>query len=211
MIGFKWAATYCPSSNFYMFVDDDMYVSTKNVLRFIRHPTNYPEYLLEPIYALQRDHRINKRSIESTNSSLSRAKRQVYDFELPSNIRLLAGYVFQSSPHRHLSSKWYITLDEYPYDRWPSYVTAGAYVVSREALLDLYYTSFYTKHFRFDDIYVGLLALKAGIEPFHCDEFYFYKKEYTVHNYRFVIASHGYENTNELLRVWNEQKSAGNA
>ena len=94
---------------------------------------------------------------------------------------------------------------------WPPYVTAGAFILSKEALFDMYFASFYTKHFRFDDVYLGLVAMKADVEPFHCEEFYFYKKQYTVYNYRFVVASHGYEDTNELLRVWNEQKSAGNA
>ncbi|XP_044729452.1 beta-1,3-galactosyltransferase brn [Chrysoperla carnea] len=236
MIGFKWAVNYCPLSKFYMFVDDDMYVSTKNVLRFVRNPTHYPDYLLEPIYVLQRQNRIKRNvNLHLSNDSqhlntkeltdldndnkmnnlsnliISRLKRQVFDFELPSEVRMFAGYVFISSPHRHKSSKWYITLDEYPYNMWPPYVTAGAFILSKEALFDMYYASFYTKHFRFDDIYLGIVAMKADIEPFHCEEFYFYKKQYTVYNYRFVVASHGYEDTNELLRVWNEQKSAGNA
>lgn len=50
-----------------------------------------------------------------------------------------------------------------------------------------------------------------AIEPFHCKEVYFYKKDYSLHNYRYVVASHGYDNTEELLSVWNEQKAAGNA
>ena len=140
-----------------------------------------------------------------------RDKRQIFDFELPENVRLFAGYVFLSSPHRHKSSKWYVSLKEYPYHLWPPYVTAGAYILSKEALLDMYYASMYTKHFKFDDIYLGLIAKKADIEPFHCEEFHFYKKEYTKYNYKYVISSHGYGNPDELLQVWNEQKAMGNA
>lgn len=102
-------------------------------------------------------------------------------------------------------------LEEYPYHLWPPYVTAGAYIVSREALLSLHYGSFYTKYFQFDDIFVGLVALKVNIEPFHCQEFYFWKKSYSKSGYRDVIASHGYGNPDELRRVWHEQKSAGHA
>jgi hypothetical protein len=54
MMGIKWARTYCPSSKFYFFSDDDMYISTKNVLRFIRNPTRYPEYLEDPVVSLTR-------------------------------------------------------------------------------------------------------------------------------------------------------------
>lgn len=47
MIGFQWAIKYCARSRYFMFVDDDFYISAKNVLRFIRNPTKYPEYLEE--------------------------------------------------------------------------------------------------------------------------------------------------------------------
>lgn len=292
MMSFKWLVKHCLNSKFYMFVDDDMYVSVKNVLRFIRNPANYPDYLKEPKkfagahkrevkdsdiqiesdiedvttkkninimserdlciheslkktvvtdkvhHALKQDvynekvpatvsvpitasrqgnntdNRILKptqRGIVNTKLTPNRRKRQIFDFELPEDVRLYAGFVFVSSPHRHKSSKWYVPLSEYPYHLWPPYITAGAYILSREALLDMYYTSLYTKHFRFDDIFLGLVAKKADIEPFHCEEFHFYKKEYTKFNYKYVITSHGYGNPTELLNVWNEQKALGNA
>uniref|UniRef100_A0A6V7L7I4 Hexosyltransferase n=1 Tax=Bracon brevicornis TaxID=1563983 RepID=A0A6V7L7I4_9HYME len=142
---------------------------------------------------------------------LTRGRRQVLDLELPDDVRLFAGYVFVSSPHRHKTSKWYVPLSEYPFHLWPPYVTAGAYVLSKVALVDMYLTSLYTKHFRFDDIYLGIVAKKADIEPFHCDEFHFYKKDYTKFNYKYVIASHGYGDPEELTNIWNEQKAMGNA
>lgn len=83
---------------------------------------------------------------------------------------------------------------------WPPYITAGAYILSREALFKMYCVSLYTKHFRFDDIYLGIVALKAQIDPFHCEEFYFHKAIYTgPQSYRYVVASHGYDNPIELL------------
>lgn len=47
MMGIKWAMTQCPRSKFYLFVDDDYYVSVKNLLKFVRNPANYPEYIEE--------------------------------------------------------------------------------------------------------------------------------------------------------------------
>lgn len=269
MMSFKWLVNYCSNSRFYMFVDDDMYVSVKNVATFIRNPANYPFYLMESrkVYSAHKreikqsdlmdynDVNVNNKNTtynlkiksltihESNNNSqtndvyakqggqinesrkvenehllmlnmttLNRVKRQLFDLELPDDIRLFAGFVFmRSAPHRHKFSKWYVTLKEYPYHLWPPYVTAGAYILSKEALLDLYYTSFYTKHFRFDDIFLGLVAKKADIIPFHCEEFHFYKKAYTKYSYKYVITSHGYEDPNELLQIWNEQKALGNA
>ncbi|KYM96223.1 PREDICTED: beta-1,3-galactosyltransferase brn-like [Cyphomyrmex costatus] len=274
MMSFKWLVKYCPNSKFYMFVDDDMYVSVKNVATFIRNPVNYPFYLMESrkMYSAHKreikqsdlmdyndinfnnknktyDLKIkmsfkknltirkftnnnsrknnmhekqeqlnenremeNEHLLKLLNTSMSTRTKQLFDFELPDDIRLFAGFVFtRSTPHRHKFSKWYVTLKEYPYHLWPPYVSAGAYILSKEALLDLYYTSFYTKHFRFDDIFLGLVAKKADIVPFHCEEFHFYKKAYTKHSYTYVITSHGYGDSNELLKIWNEQKTLGNA
>lgn len=94
---------------------------------------------------------------------------------------------------------------------WPPYVTAGAYALSRAALIKFYFGSLYTKIFRFDDIYLGLVAKKLNIEPLHCNYIYFYKKHYSLKDYKYVIASHGYDNSKELFNVWSEQKSNGNA
>lgn len=235
MIGFKWAMEFCRDAKFYMFSDDDMYVSTKNVLRFVRNPTNYPGYLEDPVFSLKEKKRLRRRSLRTSEEIFtqgthkakdendyeaatrlvvkynSRKLNQVMDFELPDDVKLFSGYVFVSSPHRHKLSKWYTPLEEYKFHLWPPYVTAGAYILSKDALVDMYYGSFYTKHFRFDDIFLGLVAKKIGIEPYHCDQFYFYKKDYDVHSYQYVIASHGYDNPRELIEVWNEQRSVGNA
>ena len=42
MSGFKWVVEHCLQAQYILFSDDDMYVSTKNVLRFVRNPANYP-------------------------------------------------------------------------------------------------------------------------------------------------------------------------
>nr|CAD7402755.1 unnamed protein product [Timema cristinae] len=99
LMGFNWAMKYCTNSRFYMFADDDMYISTKNVLRFLRNPTQYPKYLETPVIALP--------------------------------------------VHRSKQLKKFV--------------------------------------------------------------------KYNVYSYRYVIASHGFSDPDELLRIWNEQRSAGNA
>ena len=42
MSGLKWVVDHCPHAQFILFSDDDMYISVKNILRFIRNPTAYP-------------------------------------------------------------------------------------------------------------------------------------------------------------------------
>ena len=77
---------------------------------------------------------------------------------------------------------------------------------------DFYYGSYFVKRFRFDDVYMGILAKKLGIEPFNSEEFYFERKPMVAAvDYRYVVASHGFGNPRELEAVWNNQKMAGNA
>ena len=155
MMGLRWGVEHCPKSRFYMFVDDDYYVSTRNLLRFLRNPTNYPQYLQEDVISFdETENKDNGGGFSAPHLALfdgflSRRLSQLVDFDLPDDVRLYAGYVFDSvRPQRHWSSKWFVDLAEYPYHRWPTYVTAGAYVLSRNALVDMYYTSYFTKLFR---------------------------------------------------------------
>lgn len=147
----RWCKEFCIRSKFYLFVDDDFYVSVKNILSFLRNPVDYPEYLEEYKEQLrklnQRKILGNRTSNESIAASSSRNLLNLH-MELPPDVKLFSGFVFNSSPHRHRSSKWYVSYEEYPYDQWPTYVTAGSFILSREALNEMYCASLYTKHFR---------------------------------------------------------------
>lgn len=171
MLGMRWASEHFNRSDFYLFVDDDYYVSMKNVLRFLGRG------------------------------------RQTHQPDL-----LFAGYVFQTSPLRHKFSKWYVSLEEYPFDRWPPYVTAGSFVLSRQAMLRMYATSKRIPLFRFDDVHLGIVALKARIPLQHCDDFHFHRPTYKgPDSYSSVIASHEFGDPEEMIRVWNECRSANYA
>ncbi|KAL1124079.1 hypothetical protein AAG570_001849 [Ranatra chinensis] len=170
VVGLKWAFEFCPNARFYFFSDDDMYVSTKNLLR------------------------------------------PALDFDSDSNFELYSGYLWSGSrPMRHVFSKWFVSVTDYPFDQYPDFIAAGAYVLTRRALLKLYYGSLFTRPFLFDDVYLGIIAEKLKMKLTHSKEFHFFKKEYDVFGYRYVVTSHGYGDPQELLRVWNEQKTAGNA
>ena len=200
MMGLRWAAEICPHARFYAFFDDDYYVSTRNMLRFLRNPVNYPRYLQEDVI-----------HFDGNQGSNLRKLKQLVDFDLPEDVELYAGYVFHSRPHRHKFSKWYLTLEDYPYHYLPPYVTAGGYILSRNAMKDFYYASYFVKRFKFDDVYLGLIAKKLDIEPFHCEEFHFWPKQVSPQGYRYVVASHGFSNPQILEKAWNKQKEAGNA
>lgn len=185
MTGIGWIVTYCPQSEFIAFVDDDFYVSPKNLLKFIRNPYD--------------------------DIGFAVGSKMLPRFKLNDD-RFYSGYLFpNSSPMRHHLSKWYVSLQEYPYDKYPPYVSAGAYVLNNRAIHEIYYGSWYTKHFRFDDIYLGIVSKKINLLPFHNPNFYFWKKSYSPKGYHDVIASHGFSDADELLRVYEEQKTLGHA
>ncbi|CAH1645759.1 unnamed protein product [Spodoptera littoralis] len=169
MMSFRWVYEHCSHADYYLFTDDDMYISVNKLLD---HLPDRPEASSK----LQED-------------------------------LLFTGYVFHSAPQRFRFSKWRVSLEEYRWDRWPDYVTAGAYVLSNKALRVMYIGSLFVKHFRFDDIYLGIVAKKVGITPEHCPHFYFYKKDFSPDAYEDVIASHGYHDHDELIRVWHEMNS----
>jgi hypothetical protein len=77
------------------------------------------------------------------------------------------------SPNFSSASKWYLSLEEYPYHLLPPYVTAGAYVLSQPALKDFYYGSFYVKRFKFDDVFLGLVSNAADFSHTFSEEFYY--------------------------------------
>lgn len=203
MRGIQWAVENCRKGKFFLFVDDDYYVSAKNVLRFIKDPVHYPEYLEEAdetirelsrklannhngtfndknlndikdilsgnvIHTIQSKNDLDKikkskriqdlifPKVKTTHETLKRRRRNsgrrqkrfVFDRELSNDVRLFSGYVISSRPQRHKTSKWRVTLEEYPWHMYPTYVTAGAFVLSREAIIDMYYVSKFTQHFR---------------------------------------------------------------
>lgn len=170
MMSFRWLFEHCSEADFYLFTDDDMYISVVNLLDYL--------------------------NTASSNGSAVTPKDLFY-----------AGYMFKSAPHRIIGSKWRVGLEEYPWNKWPPYVTAGAYVMSNQAMKVIYVASLFVKHFRFDDIYLGIVAKKAGIVPVHSNRFLFHKLKYTQKGYVDVIACHGYGNQHELIAVWNKQHS----
>lgn len=185
MMSFRWVYEHCSAADFYLFTDDDMYISVNNLLDYVHDKTEG-----------RKSNAVSKNEEDEFIAQPS---------ETVSDENLFAGYVFKSAPQRFKTSKWRVSLDEYRWNKWPPYVTAGAYVLSNKSMKVMYIASLFVKHFRFDDIYLGIVAKKVGITPVHCPNFHFYKKKYSREDYRSVIASHGYGDHDELVRVWYEQ------
>ncbi len=92
-------------------------------------------------------------------------------------------FVFIAFPPFHCS-KWCVSLEEYPYHLWPPYVSGFGKVLSRDALFQMYYASFFVKRIRLEDIYLGLIARKLRLEPLHSPEFYYFSRPFDLEGYR---------------------------
>ena len=124
---------------------------------------------------------------------------------------LYAGHVVFDPPVRDKFSKFFVSLDEYKYNRFPPFINAGAYVMSNKAVRKFYLASYFVKQFRFDDVYLGILAKKCYIKPYHSEYFVRFRDDSTIGGLNFTIASHEFWDTNELRNDWNIQKQFENA
>jgi hypothetical protein len=76
--------------------------------------------------------------------------------------------------------------------------------LSREVLFRLYYASYFVKRFRFEDIFVAIVARKMGVEATHLRGFPFWRS-YTGHGPdESLIVSHGFPDPMEMARAWHE-------
>ncbi|UMM28845.1 hypothetical protein L5515_011499 [Caenorhabditis briggsae] len=107
------------------------------------------------------------------------------------------GFVFDSSPFRLKLHKHSISLDEYPYSRYPPYVSAGAVFLTSATVERFKNTMRQLKMFPFDDVFTGILAKSVGVLTTHNENFIFWNRHVTRAEWDDgVIAVHGYARKN---------------
>ena len=119
--------------------------------------------------------------------------------------------VAHQPPAREKSNKWYIKIEEYEYNVYPPFVNAGAYVMSRHTMKRIFLASHYVKKFRFDDIYLGIIAKKCGIIPYRSKSFWRHRGPFSGTNMKSAIASHLFYERDKLEDIWLQQVKLGNA
>lgn len=183
IMGLKWASNVCSSNvEFFMFVDDDTFVSTNNILKFLKNPYAYPGT------------EENVKKITNFNAD---------------QFCLYSGYIYKKErPIRKIFCKWFISLKDYPYDQWPPFSAGGAYILSRKSLRMMYYASLFTKPIQLEDIYIGLLAYRLGIKPISNNENFKVEAKYDFEEFRSILAAHGIRKSKELWMIWKEQTLA---
>uniref|UniRef100_A0AC35TFY9 Hexosyltransferase n=1 Tax=Rhabditophanes sp. KR3021 TaxID=114890 RepID=A0AC35TFY9_9BILA len=120
--------------------------------------------------------------------------------------RLYYGWKFDSSPFRSGFSKHAISLEDYPYSRYPAYISAGAILLTSQSTSEFYYAIEYVKFFKFDDVYLGIIAYILGINPTHQPKFGFWASDGKYDDFKSTILAHGFE-PYLLKQRWTEQYS----
>lgn len=118
---------------------------------------------------------------------------------------LYMGFVNNQTPARRPVgeyAKWYIPYSEYPFTKYPPFVSAGAILMSMEFLTDVQIAIPYTQHFRFDDVFIGFVVYKLKVKPQQNDNFWVEKCTYTDPCFEEMLVSHEYTDPTEIRIAW---------
>ena len=86
--------------------------------------------------------------------------------------RLYAGRVqFNNEPVRSTNEerikKYVVTTKEYPYRTYPRFCSGAGMMLSRDFAADLVKIHDNNNYFKLDDVYIGMLALRLGVDAHH--------------------------------------------
>ena len=179
--GFQWLRRYCSEAEYALFVDDDFYISIKNLLSFIKNAFQDPLTKLPDAYF-------------------------PYDGRMYAGY-----VAYARKPDRHPDHKWYNSIKEYPFDKFANFVRAGAYLVSNRAFKEIAVAAPFVKFFSFDDNYLGIIAKKLDIKLIHNMKFIKDDAPKDPKELQGFIGLHGVGDYEAMYKTWKEQVTLGNA
>ena len=92
------------------------------------------------------------------------------DSEYTPSTSLYAGHVhFRAKVERE--GKYMVSSEEYFYETYPRFVSGGGIILSSDVVRDMVKAHDEKNIFKLDDVYIGFLALKIGVDPTHEEQF----------------------------------------
>lgn len=101
-----------------------------------------------------------------------------------------------------MKHKWGVSLSEYPFDYYPNYIFGGCVIVSMQTVKEFTIAAAYTKIFKFEDVYLGILASKLGINATANKNVSQKKVSSLTPAFQKMIASHLYGDYKEMRKAW---------
>ncbi|XP_063417785.1 beta-1,3-galactosyltransferase brn-like [Mytilus trossulus] len=113
---------------------------------------------------------------------------------------MLGFMVNLSRPARTMTSKNYISFEDYPFLYFPSYIIGGTILTNMKTIHMLSIGIQHVRLIHIEDVYIGIVATAFKIEMRHHSGFHPFKK--TVLSFSSYLSSPGYDHADALLRDW---------
>ncbi|XP_015281066.1 PREDICTED: beta-1,3-galactosyltransferase 5-like [Gekko japonicus] len=110
----------------------------------------------------------------------------------------------QAHPVRDPRSKWYVSKEEYPWNKYPPCCSGAAYVFSTDVASRMHIISKKIPFFKLENIFVGLCLshLRIKMEALHSEPVFFVGRiEFSPCRYRRLVTSH-FITSVEMLLFW---------
>ncbi|CAF1649911.1 unnamed protein product [Adineta ricciae] len=191
----RWITSYCASQS-----HRTSYLDLRNYVLFVDD-----DYYVDTDALLSYVNRLNR------DPDITTYERRTF---------ITGEVIEQSRPHRSASDRYFVSLNDYPYDRYPAYVSSGCFLMTRYNARLFYIASKYVRLFSFDHIYMALIAYSMSINPIPNNDLFLtsvslsisdkilsakwrniFKKKDDLHTRKPPICMHGYS-AEKLIDVW---------
>ncbi|XP_061169109.1 beta-1,3-galactosyltransferase brn-like [Saccostrea echinata] len=124
--------------------------------------------------------------------------------------RLMAGKLLpHSTPFRDNGSKWFVSWEDYPFDKYPPYLAGGGILMSWDVTRAFAAAFPYVKTISIDDSYLGIIAKKLNISPRNHGGMVIRNpgrdtKAAMSMNFATVVAFHRIPSPESMMATWNQ-------
>lgn len=112
-----------------------------------------------------------------------------------------------SSPHRDMTSKWYVSFVQYRHSLFPSMCSGTGYVMSRDTVAGILRQAPNVPFFHLEDVYVAICVKRLGINPVMLDGFKNIFVEFDPCLYRNTLITSHEVSADKLYFIWRKRKT----
>ncbi|XP_007535692.2 beta-1,3-galactosyltransferase 5-like [Erinaceus europaeus] len=113
-------------------------------------------------------------------------------------------------PIRNKNSKWFVSTEEYPRDKYPLFCSGSGYVFSSDIAGLVYNVSRSVAFLKLEDVFVGLCLERLNItpQPLHSEDVFFpFGLHFSVCRFKKIVACH-YVRPKAMLLYWKALESS---
>ncbi|XP_065359389.1 serine/threonine-protein kinase phg2 [Calliphora vicina] len=187
IMAFKWFLYSCPQAQILIKVDDDVYVNTPQLIKYLKEQQQQQQQQLKEMYNNDKPtiattvttpnttnntttkssifHKLNifaseTPSTPASSSSAFNASQELFNH--PQNL-LFCQKIIGSLVKRSYRSKWRVSFKEYSERYYPPYCPGYAIIYSPDTIFRLYSAAQNSKYFWIDDVHItGVLAQQTN-------------------------------------------------